>query len=351
MKCLMNTILATLIAAAPAAATGTGLPDLQKAIDAAQPGDVIQLDGGVYAGPFTIPAGKDGLVLQGPATLVAGGRPCTQGTPPDALLKVEAERVHVQQVRVCGDAAGPKAGIVATGAGLWLDGVTVQGVPGDAVVLLAPGALVQGCTLSAAAGTAVVLAQPGTDDPPICTWGGPLVHDLLDAAGGLVDTLAGTAGAHRTVSVTTLADNLILDVVAGVRVLGGAAGELRLHDNEIDAQGPALIVDPAPGAFQVFVRGRKPGTAWLAQDATGATIELHARAAVFMLRYAGGTAYVSGASAAKPAVDLVAGPQVAGKPTLKLAGTFFGDTPTTQQDVDVIAIGTQAPGLSGQAAP
>lgn len=351
MKCLMNTILATLIAATQALAGGAGLPDLQQAIDAAQPGAVIQLDGGIYTGPFTIPAGKDGLVLQGPATLVAGGRGCTQGTPPDAVLKVEAQRVHVQQVRVCGDTQGAQAGIVATGAGLWLDGVTVQGVAGDGVVLLAPGALLQGCTLSAVAGAAVVLAQPGADDPPVCTWGGPLVHDLLDAAGGLVDALAGTAGAHRKVPVTTLAGNLILDAVTGVRVVGGSAGELRLHDNEFRTQGPALIVDPAPGAFQVVVRGRKSDTAWLAEDAAGATIQLHARAAVFMLRHEGGTAYVSGAAAAKPAVGLAAGPQAAGTPTLKLAGTFFGDTPTTDEDTDVIAIGTQAPGLSGQAAP
>lgn len=350
MKRLMNTILATLAALPAAAAAGTGLPDLQQAIDAAQPGDVIQLDGGVYAGPFTIPAGKDGLVLQGPATLVPGGRGCTKGSPP-AVLKVEAQGVRVRQVRVCGDVGGPKAGILATGAGLQLDGVTVQGVPGDALVLLAAGARVQGCTLAGAAGAGVVLAQPGAADKPICTWGGPHVEDVLDAAGGLLDTLLGAAGPHRTVPTTTLADNLVVDVAMGVRVLGAAEGELRLDGNVIHARGPVLIVDPAPGDLKVFVRGPQPRAAWLAEDAAGATILLHARAEAFMLRYAGGIAYVSGAAAFKPAVDLQAGPQGAYQPTLKLAGTFFGDTPVTGTGLDGIAIGTQAPGLSGQAAP
>lgn len=43
--------------------------DLQAAIDGAAPGDKIVVSGGPYEGNFTIPAGKDGLVIKGKATI------------------------------------------------------------------------------------------------------------------------------------------------------------------------------------------------------------------------------------------------------------------------------------------
>jgi hypothetical protein len=293
MRTHVNTIFATLMALAPVAGAETipvlqHQPNLQAIIDAAQPGDTIQLAPGTWTGPLVIPAGKDGLVLQGAATLVAGGRPCTADQRPDALLKVVAQRVT--------DAAGPKVGILATGRDLQLEGVTVQGIPGDALVLMAPGAQVLGCTLQAAAGAAVVLAMPGTDDTPICTWGGPKVEDVIDLFGGALGTLTGIVQAARP---TQLSGNLFIDVQFGVRVLGFAEGELLLDRNEIDATGPALIIDPAPGAFTVLVRGPQPRAAWLMQDE---------------------------------------------------AGNFLGDTPRTDGDVLLIADGTQGLGLTGQAA-
>jgi len=344
------TILATLLAVAPATAAETILVpqsahDLQAIVDAAQPGDTLQLEAGTWAGPLVIPAGKDGLVLQGPATLVAGGRPCTQGPRPDALLKVAARGVSVHGIRVCGDVQGPQVGILATGRDLTLDGVTVQGVPGDALMLLAPGAQVTGCTLQAAAGAAVVLALPGGDDPPICTWGGPIVHDVLDLFAGALDTLTGAAQAHAP---TILAGNHISDVVIGVRVLGLAEGELVLDGNTIDAGGPALIVDPAPGSFTVLVRGPQPRAAWLVQDDAGEAYVVHARAMGFMLRYEYGTVALLGDAQVKPAVALANPMNDGAFATVKLSGFFLGDTPVDDGATD-IEDGLQGHGLSGQA--
>jgi len=45
--------------------------DLQEAIDAAAAGDTISVSGGPYVGNFVVPAGKDGLVIKGKATIDA----------------------------------------------------------------------------------------------------------------------------------------------------------------------------------------------------------------------------------------------------------------------------------------
>lgn len=297
MNTRKNMALAILLACAPAAAAETILvpqweADLQAVIDAAQPGDVIQLGPGTWYGPLHIPAGKDGLTLSGPASLVAGGPACTQAP---ALLTIDARQIVVCDLRVCGDAPAPAIGILARGAQVSLIDVEVTDFAGDAVVLMGQQSLVQGATFQAIGGAAVAVAALGGDEPPVCTWGGPLADAIVQGSGfGL-----GLAGSAAPADTATLVGNAMFDVAAAVRVIGGVDGQIVLDRNEPFTTGPLLVVDDWSG-LKVLVRGVQRGSAWLLEDASANTQSIYVRADGFMLADEDGQVKVKGEANALP---------------------------------------------------
>ncbi len=346
MNTRKNMALAVLLAFAPAAAADTiqvtqYQADLQAVIDAAQPGDVIQLEPGTWLGSLHIPAGKDGLTLAGPAMLVNGGRPGAQ-----ALLTIDADHVTVRGVYTRGDVQGPAIGILARGGDVRLIDVIVADVQGDAVVLMGAGASVQGSTFQAVAGAAVTLATLGSAfDPPVCTWGGLNVYDILDGQvfGGWLTGEAGNAGVVR------LIDNDFIDVGAAVRVIGDVEASLELDGNAVATAAPVLVVDAAPRYLQVHVRDRQQGAAWLLKAASGETVQILGRGDGFMLNYAPGSVSLYGVGQALPGNKPTGTAPKVKAPTAKLP-TFEGDTPTTDQAApDVLLLGRGSGAMQGYA--
>jgi hypothetical protein len=327
MNTRKNMALAILLACAPAAAAETiqvtqPMADLQAVIDAAQPGDVIQLADATYYGPLHIPAGKDGLTLSGPASLVAGGPACTDAP---ALLTIDARQIVVCDLRVCGDAQGPSIAILARGAEVQLIDIDVEDFAGDAVVLMGQQALVQNATFQAIAGAAVTVATLGGEDPPVCTWGGALPSVVVKGS-GLGLQLAGSAA---PADAATLVGNTTFDVAAFVRVIGAVDGQIVLDRNESFTTGPVLVVDDWAN-LKVLVRGAQRGSAWLMKDAAGNTLSIYAREYAFMLQDEDGLVQVKGEASAIPGSKPTGGAigtQQAGFATLDFAtGEVVPDT-------------------------
>ncbi len=298
MNTRKNMALAILLACAPAAAAETTLvtqtsADLQAVIDAAQPGDVIQLADATWYGPLHIPAGKDGLTLSGPASLVNGGPACTQKP---ALLTIDAQQVTLRAISLEGGAQGPAIGILARAAHVRLIDIDVANVAGDAVVLMGPQALVQGATFQAIAGAAVTVATLGGDEPPVCTWGGPIINVILQAGG----FSGGLTGSAAPAEAATLVGNTMIDVAAAVRVVGEVDGQVVLDRNEVCVTCPVLVVDDWSAMLKVLVRGPQRGATWLLKSAAGSTLSIYAREYGFMLQDVDGEVMVKGEAVALP---------------------------------------------------
>jgi hypothetical protein len=298
MNARKNMALAILLACAPAAAAETILvpqyeTDLQAVIDAAQPGDVIQLADATWYGPLHVPAGKHGLTLSGPASLVAGG---PAGAQEPALLTIDAQQVTIRALSFEGGPQGPAIGILARAAHVRLIDIDAKQFAGDAVVLMGPQAQVQGATFQDIAGAAVTVATLGGDEPPVCTWGGPIINVILQGS-GFGGWLTGSAGQAGT---TTLAGNTMIDVAAAVRVIGEVEGPVVLDRNEVCVTCPVLVVDDWSAMLKVLVRGPQRGATWLLKSASGSTQSIYAREYGFMLQDADGEVMVKGEAVALP---------------------------------------------------
>ena len=150
----LSTVAAVLALLAMPARAGTiqvssGLgADLQAAIDAAAPGDTIQLSGGPYFGDFVIPAGRDGLTLKGKATIDSPDNfaPFTVDSN-DVTFQALTFR-HARSAVIAGpDLAAPPL------AGFTLKQCTFLDVRGNsAVIVEADDALITGCVFESCVG-------------------------------------------------------------------------------------------------------------------------------------------------------------------------------------------------------
>jgi pectin methylesterase-like acyl-CoA thioesterase len=83
---------------------------IQAAINAAGPGDTIRVRSGVYDGPLTIPAGKDGLVLRGEQTGVAADSSTTRPNYAEETVLFGDATPTATGLHVASPTLHPKAG-------------------------------------------------------------------------------------------------------------------------------------------------------------------------------------------------------------------------------------------------
>jgi parallel beta-helix repeat protein len=145
-------LLLPLLAPVPARAAVTKVAsgvaaDLQAAIDAAAPGDVIAVSGGPYVGNFTVPAGKDGLSIKGKVFIDAheGGSGFTINSHDVTLSRLIIR--HGSAAGITGPSVGPPKLL-----GLTIDRCSFLDVSGDAIDVTADDALVTGCLADGCAG-------------------------------------------------------------------------------------------------------------------------------------------------------------------------------------------------------
>ncbi len=112
-------------------------PTIQLAIDAAGPGDTIEVDGGTYFETVVIPSGKDGLRIEGKGKVILDVHPSQ--TPAKDAVVVVAHDVTIENL-VVRHARGGWDGVRVLGDRLRLEKVVVEDVQDWAVQLL-PGAV------------------------------------------------------------------------------------------------------------------------------------------------------------------------------------------------------------------
>ena len=188
--------------------------DLQKALNAARPGETIELAGGAtYTGHFVLPAGPAGdsyitlRTLSDPRLPAPGGRIQPEGAPqlaklssPDGqpalrtspgahhwrveLLEFPATAEPGGTIIALGDGSGAQTQLSQVPHDLILDRVFVHGTPGAGqrrgVALNSASTTITGCYISE-------IKSIGFDSQAIAGWNGPgpytIANNYLEAAG------------------------------------------------------------------------------------------------------------------------------------------------------------------------
>lgn len=145
---LLGVAVATADAATIKVSKNGALQSIQAGVDAAAPGDVVQIAAGVYAETVVVDATRLGITLKakGKVVLDALG-PLGVGLGP--AITVEAANVRLQGLTIrhaISTANGNGVGVLALAANVRIEKCTVSNCENFGIALLAPGALVSRCT-------------------------------------------------------------------------------------------------------------------------------------------------------------------------------------------------------------
>ena len=261
MRCALLVLLLATVAHAGSVTLSPG-DDVQAAINAAAPGDVLTLTKGTYLGVLTIPAGKNGLVLKGKGPAVIDARP--GGVASGPALTISSANVTIQGLTLRHAQAGTSGEGILAGSrttlakGLRLIKLSILNCEGPGITVTGDDLLVSGCTLQGnGAGIVVIGDRAQLEKTKVLdtdTYGIQVAGEDAVVTGCTVTTTGSTGGgvvvtgSRASVSKTTVenAGGVGLTVtgagfsVSKNKVLDGRLAGLSVNQTDAD---PASLVD------------------------------------------------------------------------------------------------------------